>query len=172
MISFVQENPEKNSLRDVSAALIQNEMKRKVHATSIVVRSVPLEPEASRLLQHLASLETTELDVSSRGASGTMETLRHDLTDTEGAMRAKLERLRGELNAFRGFSEVACTIFGSIASESDWKSVVAAGLIDDLARVRQSLEISSGITEFRLEKLHEKLDQPRGYSSGMQESRN
>jgi hypothetical protein len=46
-------------------------------------------------------------------------------------------------------------LFADMGSDKSWRAAVQSGVIEDLARARQSLESSLGVAQFRLKQIRE-----------------
>jgi KAP family P-loop domain len=156
MLDHAADNPNENSLREVGLALIQTELRNKLHAIALAAREIPMEPEVTNFLTRVIQLLSTNIlspKISIEYAKSEQLPPATQESDEEKKSRAKLDKLGLELDSFLYFCVTAAELFNSIRDEETWERLDSELVINELAEARQGLELSSGVAVFRLDQL-------------------
>jgi len=153
VLDYAQRNPTKNRIGEIATAVMDAEILRKLRATAVAARDIPLEPESATFLASLAKLEGLKSLSPGYLCECRTPAAREGLSDEERTLLRRIENLARELASFLRFAITATQLFASLNTEAQWDMAVASGLIERLAKARQALELSSGIADARISDL-------------------
>ncbi|MNU94455.1 hypothetical protein D3C71_844380 [compost metagenome] len=139
------------TLRHAVEAMAEADLKTRLRATDIAVRNVKEVGETNDVLMALARLPARASLPSARAElarfRGVIDALGGLSTSEDGRALARLVR---EMAAHYETVLLIRSAVRKIESRSGWTEQSQAGLADDVARVRQALEISAPLAEVRL----------------------
>ncbi|MGB8217773.1 MAG: hypothetical protein WCE94_10780 [Candidatus Methanoperedens sp.] len=155
LLELTQKTPEGKNLAILCSSLIRTDIKSKLRAVSAAAKDIKLEPESTKLLENIQNIESslesphyllkccsdllfnvTNISISAQ-QHGSEEVL---------VKRNKLASLRDELGSYLYYIVTIFEYFDKYIDVESFKEDKGSREIEQLARARQSLEISPTIT--------------------------